>query len=148
MKALKDLFKFHGPLDEILAKIGIIIETICAITIFILAPYITAIFTTTSDALQLRIYLEEFLKITCLFYPGAAIGIASSAMFQGTGKGIYALLTTLLRTIILTVFLSIIFTIIFNWGLSGIWWAIVIANVLGSIVSFIWGKLYVNKLIS
>jgi MATE family, multidrug efflux pump len=128
------------------AKIGLIIEAICAIAIFLLAPYITAIFTTTGDAVQLKNYLETFLMITVLFYPAAAMGIVSSAMFQGTGKGSYALIATLLRTIILTVFLSLLFTFVFNMGITGIWWAIVIANLIGSTISFGWGKMYVNRL--
>ena len=128
------------------AKTGLIIEAICAIFIFLLAPYITAIFTTTGDAVQLKNYLETFLKIKVLFYPGAALGIVSSAMFQGTGKGSYALIATLLRTIILTVFLTLLFTFAFNMGMIGIWWAIVIANLAGSIISFGWGKIYVNNL--
>ena len=87
-----------------------------------------------------------FLKITCLFYPGAAFGIASSAMFQGTGKGTYALIATLLRTIVLSIVLALISTYVFNAGITGIWWALVIANLAGSIVSFTWGKIYIHKL--
>lgn len=127
-------------------KIGVLIEIICAIFIFTFAPSIASIFTTSSNALQLNIYLIDFLRITSLFYPGAAFGIATSAMFQGTGKGVYSLITTLLRTIILTVFLSLLFTFVFQWGLTGIWWALVIANLIGSLIGIIWGKLYVNNL--
>lgn len=128
------------------ARTGLIIEIICAIGIFLLAPYIAAIFTTTPDAMQLKTDLELFLMITCLFYPGAALGITSSAMFQGTGKGTNALIATLLRTIVFTVLLTLIFTFVFNLGLTGIWWAIVIANLLGSAITFGWGKIYVNSL--
>ncbi len=128
------------------AKIGLAVETISAILIFILAPYIASVFTSTADAVQLKEYLLTFLKITCLFYPGAALGIVTSATFQGTGKGLYALIATLLRTIILTVALSLLFTFVFNMGISGIWWGLVIANLIGSSITFVWGKLYVNRL--
>lgn len=127
-------------------KIGLIIEIFLGIAIFVLAPLITAVFTTTPDAVRIQSDLEMFLKITCLFYPGAAFGIAASAMFQGTGKGTYALIATLLRTIVLTVILAFIFSYIFETGIIGIWWALVVANLIGSFVSFAWGKLYIRKL--
>jgi len=127
-------------------KTGFYIEIILAAAIFILAPFIAVIFTTSPGAFRIQDDLEMFLKITCLFYPGSAFGIASSAMFQGTGKGTYALIATLLRTIVLTVILALISTYIFNAGITGIWWSLVIANLVGSVISFSWGKLYVNNL--
>ncbi len=87
-----------------------------------------------------------FLKITCFFYPGAAFGIASSAMFQGTGKGTYSLIATLFRTIVFTIMFALISTYILNAGIIGIWWSIVIANLIGSTISFTWGKIYIYKL--
>ena len=130
------------------ARTGFIIEIILAILIFLLAPYISDLFTTTQDAFTIREDLILFLQITCLFYPGAAFGIVSSAMFQGIGKGSNALIATLLRTLILAVFLAILFSIIFDFGLPGIWWALVIANLIGSVISFAWGKWSVNKLLA
>jgi len=127
-------------------KTGFIVEIILGIIIFILAPLISIVFTTRPEDIIIRPDLEEFLKITCIFYPGSAFGIASSAMFQGTGKGIYSLIATLLRTIVLTIVLALISTFVFNAGIVGIWWSIVIANIAGSVISFTWGKLYIKNL--
>ena len=129
------------------AKTGFIIEIILSLIVFILAPLIAVIFTTTPKGMLIRGDLIMFLQITCLFYPGAAFGIASSAMFQGVGKGTYALIATLLRTIVLAITLAIIFALVFGGGIIGIWWALVIANLLGSGISFAWGKLYIRKLL-
>ncbi len=130
------------------AKSGFFLEILLAITIFFLAPFITYVFTTSPDAVRIQGDLEMFLKITCLFYPGAAFGIVSSAMFQGTGKGVYSLIATLLRTIVLTIVLALVSTYVLNGGLIGIWWAIVIANLAGSLISVGWGTLYVRRLMS
>ncbi len=127
-------------------KVGLIVEIIVATAIFIVAPLITLLFTTGQGLPELRPDIETFIKISCLFYPGAAIGIASSAMFQGTGKGIYSLIATLLRTITLTPIFAIALCCLFNLGLVGIWWALVIANITGSLVSFAWGKIYIKGL--
>jgi putative MATE family efflux protein len=127
-------------------RIGLISEIIIGICIFILAPLITSIFTTNPDSFRIKDGLELFLRITIFFYPGAAFGIASSAMFQGSGKGVYALIATLLRTVVLTPIFAVILTFIFSLGLVGIWWALVLANLIGSVVSFTWAKLYISKL--
>jgi len=128
------------------SKIGLIIEIILAIIIFIIAPLIAIVFTTRPEDIIIRNDLTLFLQISVFFYPSASIGIASSAMFQGTGKGTYSLIATLLRTIILTIVFALISTLIFNAGIIGIWWSIVFANLIGSIVSFAWGKIYIKKL--
>ena len=129
------------------AKAGLLIEIVLAAIIFILAPLISIVFTTRPEDIIIRNDLTLFLQISCIFYPGAAFGIASSAMFQGTGKGIYALIATLLRTIVLTIAFALLFVLVFETGIVGIWWAIVIGNLMGSMVSFIWGNLYIKNLI-
>ncbi len=128
------------------AKFGFITEVFIAIIFFFIAPVMTLFFTTGEGLPELRSDIELFIKISCFFYPGAAIGIASSAMFQGTGKGIYALIATLLRTIILSPFLAFMFCCTFSMGLPGVWWGLVIANLIGSLVSFGWAELFIKKL--
>ena len=128
------------------AKFGLIVEIIIAILIFFAASLLTLLFTTGEGLPSLRSEIESFIKISCLFYPVAALGICSSAMFQGTGKGIYALMATLLRTIVLSPFLAIIFCCVFSLNLSGVWWGLVVANLIGSIISFSWAKLYIKGL--
>jgi putative MATE family efflux protein len=127
------------------AKTGFIIELFLALIIFLLAPYIALVFSSNAD-INFTENLTMFLQITVLFYPGAAFGIASSAMFQGVGKGTYSLIATLLRTIVFAILLALIFTLVFNLGLVGVWWALVVANLLGSMISFTWAKLYISQL--
>jgi putative MATE family efflux protein len=128
------------------AKSGLIIEIILSIIIFLLAPFISVIFTSRPEDFFIRADLTLFLQISCFFYPGAAFGISSSAMFQGTGKGMYALIATLLRTIVFTIALALVSTFILKAGVVGIWWSIVISNLTGSIISFTWGKIYIRNL--
>ena len=129
-------------------KISLIIEIILAAATFILAPIITSAFTTFDPGLRiLSGDIILFLQISCLFYPGAAFGIMASSIFQGTGKGTYALFSTLLRTIILAPIFAYLFAYLLNLGLVGIWYSIVIANIIGSIVSFTWCKIYISNLL-
>ncbi len=67
-------------------------------------------------------------------------------MFQGTGKGINSLIITLFRTIIFIVPFSYLFAITMEMGLNGAWWGLVVGNIIGSIIAFIWVRLYVRGL--
>jgi putative MATE family efflux protein len=127
-------------------KIGLIGEIIIAILVFIFAPQISNIFTSTPEGIRIQAGLIDFLRITCLFYPGAAFGMMASAVFQGTGKGNYALIATILRTIMLALPIAFIFTYFLNMDIIGVWWALVIANLIGSVVSFAWCKIYIRNL--
>lgn len=128
-------------------KIGIIIETSIAIVTFIFAPVITLAFTASSDMVHLANNITTFLRIICIFYPATAFGMLSSSLFQGVGKGLYSLIVTILRTIVLILPLAWIFGVMFGWGLVGAWWGLVVANIIGSAITFIWAKLYVNSLL-
>ena len=128
-------------------KIGVAMETMIALATFRLAPQITAIFTQAETAAHLAPDLTVFLRIICLFYPALSFGMLSSAIFQGTGKGMNALLVTLLRTIVLTPLLAGLFAFAFDWGLVGVWWGLVAANILGTLVTFLWVRHYIQGLL-
>jgi len=128
-------------------KISLLIEIIIAIATFVFAPVIVSAFTTFDPELfALSADMVLFLKIACIFYPGAAFGIMASSTFQGAGKGMYALICTLLRTVILTPVLALLFAYTFGLGLVGIWYALVFANLIGSLISFSWCRLYIHRL--
>ena len=127
-------------------KLGLLIEVFVASIMFIIAPFLALVFSSSISTPTFTSDLEMFIRITCLFYPTAAMGIMSSSTFQGVGKGTYSLASTLLRTLILTVILSLLFVNVFQPAIIGIWWALVIANLTGSFVSFAWAKLYIRGL--
>jgi putative MATE family efflux protein len=128
-------------------KIGVAMETVIAIATFVLAPQITAVFTQAETAAHLAPDLTVFLRIICLFYPALSFGMLSSAIFQGTGKGMNALLVTLFRTIMLTPLLAVLFAFTLHGGLVGVWWGLVAANILGTLVAFSWVRHYIQRLL-
>ena len=127
-------------------KIGLAIAVFVAFLTYIFAPQIAAVFTLSEKAAHLADDLTIFLQIVCLFYPGVAFGMFSSAMFQGTGKGMNALFVTIFRTIILAPPFAILFVSVFDLGLYGIWLGLVIANLTGSLVAFTWARIYIKSL--
>lgn len=127
-------------------KIGFIFELIIAIGIFIFAPQIAGIFSRAEAASHLEAGLTEFLRIMSLYYPSISLGMLSSSLFQGIGKGINSFIATVLRTLIFTMLFILVFAITLNGGLVGVWWGIVVANIMSSLLVFAWARTYINKL--
>lgn len=127
-------------------KAGVIIETVLAIVTFIFAPYITRIFTWSSKSAMLYENITLFIRIICLFFPAATLGIVSSSMFQGVGKGINSLIITVIRTIVLIVPFSWFFGIVLNMGLPGVWIGMSTGTWVAVIIAFIWAKMFIRRL--
>jgi Na+-driven multidrug efflux pump len=127
-------------------KIGLVIEILVALSIFFLARPIAAVFTQSETGAHIAPDLVQYFSITCLFLPGVALGMLSSSMFQGTGKGWNALAVTILRTIILTPILAYVLAVNLGMGLEGVWWGLVLANITGSSISYAWARSYINVL--
>jgi putative MATE family efflux protein len=127
-------------------KIGLLIELVVASVTFIFAQQIASLFTMSEEAIRIAHDLIVFVRTMCIYYPAAAFGILSSAMFQGIGKGIYSLTVTTVRTIILVVPLTYLFAILLNLQLPGIWWGIVIGNTIGAALAFAWARYTIKRL--
>jgi len=127
-------------------KIGLLIEAFVALIVFIFAPQIASIFTQSKGGARIFNDIVSFLRISAIFYPFVAFGMFSSALFQGTGKGVNSLIVTLFRTIIFLVPFAYLFAIVMKMGLNGAWWGIVAGNILGCIIAFIWARIYIKGL--
>jgi len=127
-------------------KLGLLIEVFVAIIVFIFAPQLASIFTQSEGGARIYNDIISFLRISAIFYPLISFGMFSSALFQGTGKGINSLIITLFRTIIFTVPFSYLFAIPMKMGLNGAWWGLVVGNIFGAVIAFIWARIYVKGL--
>jgi putative MATE family efflux protein len=128
-------------------KIAFLVETGIAVLTFILAPQIAYVFTMSESASHITGDLVVFIRIICLFYPMVSLGMLSSSLFQGIGKGVNALIATILRTLVYVPAFAALFAIYFGYGLAGIWWGIVVGNIIGSFVIFAWARLHISSLL-
>ncbi len=128
-------------------RIGLVIELAVGLLTFVFAPQIAGLFTLAEETVRIRADLIVFLRMMCIYYPTTAFGILSSAMFQGTGKGLYSLIVTLIRTIVLATPLAYIFAVILDLKLKGVWWGIVTGNVIAGFIAFIWGRFFIHRLL-
>jgi len=127
-------------------KIGFLMETVIAVATFIFAPQIAAVFTHAEEAARIAPGLTTFLRIISFYHPTISFGMLSSSLFQGTGKGMNALIVTILRTLILTPLFTVVFGFNLGLGLVGVWWGLVAANTAGVAVAFAWARLYIRGL--
>jgi len=128
-------------------KIGVLIELGIGILVALFAGHISYIFSYSEKSSRIQDDLINFLRITAIFYPAVPLGMLTSAMFRGIGKGTRSLIVTILRTIILQVPMCYLLGITFGLGLNGVWTGIVAGNVAAVGITFPWGKYTVEHVI-
>jgi len=127
-------------------KAGVITEGALAVIIFVFAPHITWIFTWSKASARIMEDLIVFMRTLWLLLPTVAFGMLSSAMFQGVGKGFYALIMTLVRTLVFTVPFAWVLGVHLHWGLRGVWIGMVTAGICYIPIAFGWAMSYIRKL--
>jgi Na+-driven multidrug efflux pump len=129
-------------------KIGVLIAIITSVITFILAPYIADIFTYSSQTAGLHSYITDFLRLMVLFYIFVPIGSTASSIFQGVGRGFDSFMLTFIRELPLIVVFAYILAIPLGMGQQGVWWGIVIGNIIGSIIAYIWSRIYIKNMMA
>ena len=127
-------------------KAGVVVELVLAVAVFVLAPQITWIFTWSEESRAMVPELIGFLRILWIILPTAPFGMLSSGMFQGTGRGMFALSATLIRTILFTVPFAWFLGIHLGWGLRGVWIGMAVAALAYIPIVFGWASLYLGNL--
>jgi putative MATE family efflux protein len=128
-------------------RAGILVALLLSAATYLFAPQIAALFSYSEASRDLASEIVTFLRIMAFFYPAIPLGIFAAAVFQGVGRGSSALAISVLRTVVLNVLLVTLFAVGFGWGLPGVWWGMVIGNLLGDAVGYIWVRSYVGKLV-
>ena len=98
--------------------------------IFMLIPdKLLMIFNASDNMLKLGV---PALRIICINFIPAAVGIVSSTLFQSLGKGVYSLIVSALRQLVIILpvakFLS-------SFGVNATWYAFPIAEIIALCVS-------------
>jgi putative MATE family efflux protein len=128
------------------AKSGVFLELFIASFILLFAKQISHIFTYSEGAARISEELIRFLKISTFFYPFLPFGILTSAMFMGINKGMQSLIVTIIRTFVFQIPLAYFLGSYLGFGLTGIWWGIVLGNVFSTFITFSWGFKTVNRI--
>jgi putative MATE family efflux protein len=127
-------------------RTGVMVEMALAAVMIVFARQITWIFTWSKESELLVPELVKFLRISWVLLPTVPFGMLSSGLFQGTGKGVFALGATVIRTILFTVPFAWFLGIHLNWGLQGVWIGMAAAGVAYIPIVFGWAVRYLKGL--
>jgi putative MATE family efflux protein len=127
--------------------IGVIIALTTSALTYLLAPQITAMFTYSPESAHLIPGFILFFQTMCLFYPFAPLGMFSSSVFQGTGRGLTSLVITILRNLVFIAVFAYLLGIVFGFGEPGVYLGIVAGNILGGSVGYLWARAFIGRLI-
>jgi putative MATE family efflux protein len=127
-------------------KTGILVEVVLSAVVIVFARQITWIFTWSKESELLVPDLVKFLRILWVLLPTVPFGMLSSGLFQGTGKGMFALAATLIRTIVFTVPFAWFLGVRLDWGLQGIWIGMAAAGLAYIPIVFGWASQYLKRL--
>ena len=100
-------------------KVSMIFAVLVMVLTIVFAPQIASVFSYASASSRISSELTAFLTWIVLYYPTMAVGVASTYVFQGIGRGITAMFQTILRETGFTLAFALIFTLVFNWGVWG-----------------------------
>ena len=128
-------------------KISIVFAFIVAILTNVFAGDITSLFASSGSSVRIASELTSFLQWIVIYYPTMAVGVASTYVFQGVGRGMTAMFQTIMRETGFTIFFAVLLGVVFNFGVWGAWMGIVLGEIVSNNITLIWADLYIKKLI-
>lgn len=127
-------------------KLGLGLAIVVGLLLYIFSVFIASIFAYSSQTAYLAPQIAAFLQVMVLFYITVPLGIISSSLFQGMGKGITSLILTVLRELAFIAIFAYLFAFVFNFGSHGVWWGLVVGSAIGCLIAFTWVNVYLNRL--
>jgi putative MATE family efflux protein len=125
---------------------GLAIALAISILTGIFAYPIASVFSYSPESAHLYPAIAAFIGVMCFFYPFVPLGLLSSSLFQGVGKGPTSLFLTFMRSLVFAAVFAYLFAIPMGMGEQGVWWGIVAGEVAGGLLAFVWARLYLSKM--
>lgn len=129
-------------------KVSIIIAVIVMILTNVFAGDIASIFASGSTSVRIAPELTSFLSWIVIYYPTMAVGVASTYVFQGIGKGITAMFQTIMRETGFTIFFAVLLGVILGYGVWGAWMGIVLGEIVSNNITMVWADWEIKKLMN
>lgn len=129
-------------------KVSIIVAVIVMILTNVFAGDIASIFTSNASSVRIASELTSFLAWIVIYYPTMAVGVASTYVFQGIGKGLTAMFQTIMRESGFTIFFAVIFSLVLDYGVWGAWMGIVLGEIVSNNITMLWADWEIKKLMN
>ncbi|MBR4446855.1 MATE family efflux transporter [Methanobrevibacter sp.] len=127
-------------------KVSIVIAFVVAILTNVFSGDIASIFASTGTSVRIAPELTSFLAWIVIYYPTMAVGVASTYVFQGIGKGITAMFQTIMRETGFTIFFAVLLGVVLDYGVWGAWMGIVLGEIISNNITMVWADWQVKKL--
>lgn len=127
-------------------KVSIVIAFIVAILTNVFAGDIASIFASSGSSVRIASELTSFLSWIVIYYPTMAVGVASTYVFQGIGKGITAMFQTIMRETGFTIFFAVLLGVVLGYGVWGAWMGIVLGEVVSNNITMVWADWQIKRL--
>lgn len=127
-------------------KVSIVIAVAVMILTNVFAGDIASVFASSSSSVRIASELTAFISWIVIYYPTMAVGVASTYVFQGIGKGITAMFQTILRETGFTIFFAVLLGVILGYGVWGAWMGIVLGEIVSNNITMVWADWQIKKL--
>lgn len=121
-------------------KVAMIFSATIMMILIIFAPQLSLIFTYAPDTAHLVPEITNFLRIAGFGLIFVGLGMPSSFLYQGIGRGTTSLVWTIIRELVFTVSCTYIFGIVLGGGLEGIWVGLAVGRGIASLLNFLYAK--------
>ena len=129
-------------------KISMIFAFAVLILTNVFAGDIASIFASSGTSVRIAGELTSFLAWIVIYYPTMAVGVASTYVFQGIGKGITAMFQTILRETGFTIFFAVLLGVVLGYGVWGAWMGIVLGEIVSNNITLVWADWQIKKLMN
>ena len=129
-------------------KASIVIASIVAVLTNVFAGDIASVFASSGSSVRIASELTSFLSWIVIYYPTMAVGVASTYVFQGIGKGITAMFQTIMRETGFTIFFAVLLGVVLGYGVWGAWMGIVLGEVVSNNITMVWADMQIKKLLN
>ena len=128
-------------------KISMVFAFAVAILTNVFAGDIASVFASSGTSVRIAGELTSFLQWIVIYYPTMAVGVASTYVFQGLGKGITAMFQTIMRETGFTIFFAVLLGVVLGYGVWGAWMGIVLGEIVSNNITLVWADWEIKKLI-
>ena len=141
-KDFANLRRTHSYCCLYATAIGLLVTLL----VVVFSDQLAQLFALTSDDAALIHGISRYIRITALCIPFLGVGLPSTFMYLGMGKGNYSLLWTVINEVICAVSATYLLGFVCKLGLVGIWWGFVLGRGLASVCNFIFSRYTIKRL--
>ena len=113
--------------------------------VFLMAEPLMALFTRDRAVIAIG---TVYLRIAAFVFPAYVILYINSFALQGLQRPRFAMLLGLFRQLLVPVPVFWLLAIILDWGISGVWWGILLINWLATVLSLLYVRRTMRELVS